>query len=375
MMAKTVNVADYRALAKKRLPKIVFDYLDGGAEDELGLERNRQGFEQILFRPRRLVDVSQRSMSIDLLGKRIPAPMVIAPTGLNGIFWPDGDIELAKAAARFGIPFVLSTASTSSIEEVARASDGQFWFQLYVVHRRLADLLVSRAQNAGCTTLILTTDVGVNGKRERDLRNGFGLPMKYTMKAVMDGMLHPRWSWNLLTSGMPQLANFASQQSQDAEIQAALLKRQMDASFSWADLARLRDMWPHKLLVKGLIREDDLARCAALGVDGVILSNHGGRQLDSAVSPIQVLANAACVTSLPSFVDSGIRRGADIVKAMALGAGAAFLGRATLYGLAARGQEGVLEVLNLLKSEIDTTLAQIGCADINDLSRDYLLVQ
>ncbi|MBV8623615.1 MAG: alpha-hydroxy-acid oxidizing protein [Herbaspirillum sp.] len=374
-MAKTVNVADYRALAKKRLPKIVFDYLDGGAEDELGLERNRQGFEQILFRPRRLVDVSQRSMSIDLLGKRIPAPMVIAPTGLNGIFWPDGDIELAKAAARFGIPFVLSTASTSSIEEVARASDGQFWFQLYVVHRRLADLLVSRAQNAGCTTLILTTDVGVNGKRERDLRNGFGLPMKYTMKAVMDGMLHPRWSWNLLTSGMPQLANFASQQSQDAEIQAALLKRQMDASFSWADLARLRDMWPHKLLVKGLIREDDLARCAALGVDGVILSNHGGRQLDSAVSPIQVLANAACVTSLPSFVDSGIRRGADIVKAMALGAGAAFLGRATLYGLAARGQEGVLEVLNLLKSEIDTTLAQIGCADINDLSRDYLLVQ
>jgi len=375
MMAKTVNVADYRALAKKRLPKIVFDYLDGGAEDELGLERNRQGFEQILFRPRRLVDVSQRSMSIDLLGKRIPAPMVIAPTGLNGIFWPDGDIELAKAAARFGIPFVLSTASTSSIEEVARASDGQFWFQLYVVHRRLADLLVSRAQNAGCTTLILTTDVGVNGKRERDLRNGFGLPMKYTWKTIMDGMLHPRWSWNLLTSGMPQLANFASQQSQDAEIQAALLKRQMDASFSWADLARLRDMWPHKLLVKGLIREDDLARCAALGVDGVILSNHGGRQLDSAVSPIQVLANAACVTSLPSFVDSGIRRGADIVKAMALGAGAAFLGRATLYGLAARGQEGVLEVLNLLKSEIDTTLAQIGCADINDLSRDYLLVQ
>lgn len=373
MMAKPVNVADYRALAKKRLPRIVFDYLDGGAEDELGLERNRQGFEQILFRPRRLVDVSQRSMSIDLLGKRIPAPMVIAPTGLNGIFWPDGDIEVAKAAARFGIPFVLSTASTSSIEDVARASDGQFWFQLYVVHRRLAELLVSRAQNAGCTTLILTTDVGVNGKRERDLRNGFGLPMKYTWKTVMDGVLHPRWSWRLLTRGMPQLANFASQQSQDAEMQAALLKRQMDASFSWIDLARLRDMWPHKLLVKGLIREDELARCAALGVDGVILSNHGGRQLDSAVSPIQVLANAACVTSLPSFVDSGIRRGADIVKAMALGAGAVFLGRATLYGLAARGQEGVLEVLNLLKSEIDTTLAQIGCPDINDLSRDYLL--
>ncbi len=374
MMPKAVNVADYRALAKKRLPRIIFDYLDGGAEDELGLERNRRGFDQILFRPRRLVDVSKRSTSVDLLGTRICAPMVIAPTGLNGIFWPDGDIELAKAAARFGIPFALSTASTSSIEAVARASDGGFWFQLYVVHRRLAELLVKRAQNAGCTTLILTTDVGVNGKRERDLRNGFGLPMKYTWKTVMDGVLHPSWSWSLLSRGMPQLANFASQQSQDAEMQAALLKRQMDASFSWTDLARLRDIWPHKLLVKGLIREDELARCAALGVDGVILSNHGGRQLDSAVSPIQVLANAVCVASPPSFIDSGIRRGADIVKAIALGAGAAFLGRATLYGLAARGQEGVLEVLNLLKSEIDTTLAQIGCPDINDLSRDYLLV-
>jgi len=373
MMAKPVNVADYRTLAKKRLPKIVFDYLDGGAEDEFGLDRNRREFDNILFRPRRLVDVSKRSMGIDLLGKRISAPMVIAPTGLNGIFWPDGDIELAKAAARFGIPFALSTASTSSIEDVAQACDGEFWFQLYVVHRKLAELLVKRARHAGCTTLILTADVGVNGKRERDIRNGFGLPMKYNMKTVADGILHPRWTWNLLTKGMPQLANFASEQIQDAEMQAALLKRQMDASFSWADLARLRDMWPHKLLVKGLTREDDVARCASLGVDGVIMSNHGGRQLDSAISPIQALPQAAAAASLPILVDSGVRRGADIVKAIALGADAVFLGRATLYGLAARGYEGVMEVLDLLKSEIDTTLAQIGCADINALSRDYLL--
>jgi (S)-mandelate dehydrogenase len=371
-MAKPVNVADYRELAKKRLPKIVFDYLDGGAEDEFGLERNRREFDNILFRPRRLVDVSKRSVATALFGKHIAAPMVIAPTGLNGIFWPHGDIALAQAAARFGIPFALSTASTTTIEDVARASDGELWFQLYVVHRKLAELLVKRALQAGYTTLVLTTDVGVNGKRERDMRNGFGMPMKYTMKTAIDGILHPRWTWDLLTNGMPQLANFASEQVQDTELQAALMSRQMDASFSWSDLKWLRDMWPHKLLVKGLSREDDVARCASLGIDGVILSNHGGRQLDSAIAPIQALPQSSAATQLPVLLDSGVRRGSDIVKAVALGADAVLLGRATLYGLAARGQTGVTEVLNLLKSEIDTTLAQIGCADINELARDFI---
>ncbi|MGF6767762.1 (S)-mandelate dehydrogenase [Paraburkholderia sp. GAS199] len=371
-MKKLVNVADFRASAKARLPRMVFDYLEGGAEDELGLRHNQDAFRKIKFAPRRLVDVSVRNMQVDILGKAASAPLVIAPTGLNGIFWPDGDIALARAAGNFGIPFALSTASNASIEEVANAATGEIWFQLYVVHRRLAELLVRRALAAGYTTLILTTDVGVNGKRERDLRNGFGMPMRYSVKTILDGVLHPRWSLDLVTHGMPQLANFASQDVQDTELQAALMSRQMDASFAWNDLKWLRDLWPHKLLIKGISRVDDARRCIELGADGVILSNHGGRQLDSAIAPVEVLQETARSIAAPVFIDSGIRRGSDVVKAIALGASAVLLGRATLYGLASSGEAGVNEVLSLLRSEIDTTLAQVGCPSASQLNPDFL---
>ncbi|AQH04013.1 mandelate dehydrogenase (plasmid) [Burkholderia sp. KK1] len=371
-MKKPVNVADFRARAKARLPKIVFDYLDGGAEDETGLRHNRDVFGQIRFQPRRLVDVSTRTLHTSVFGKPMSAPMIIGPTGLNGIFWPNGDLALARAAGNFGIPFALSTASTASIEAVAKAATGELWFQLYVVHRKLAELLVRRALSAGYTTLILTTDVAVNGKRERDLRNGFGLPMRYSAKTFVDGLLHPRWSLDLLRNGMPQLANFASQDVQDAELQAALMSRQMDASFAWDDLTWLRDLWPHTLLIKGISRVDDARRCIALGADGVILSNHGARQLDSAIAPLTILADTARNAGAPVLIDSGIRRGSDIVKAIALGARAVLLGRATLYGLAADGEAGVDAVLDMLKNEIDTTLAQIGCASVQQLNDDFI---
>lgn len=371
-MKTLVNVADYRASAKARLPKMVFDYLEGGAEDEIGLRHNQDAFRSIKFQPHRLVDVSIRNTQVNILGKTASAPLVIAPTGLNGIFWPLGDLALARAAGKFGIPFALSTASTASIEDVAKAATGEIWFQLYVVHRKLAELLVKRALNAGYTTLILTTDVGVNGKRERDLRNGFGMPMKYSAKTIIDGVLHPRWSLDLVKHGMPQLANFASQDVQGTELQAALMSRQMDASFAWKDLAWLRDLWPHKLLIKGISRPADARRCIELGADGVILSNHGGRQLDSAIAPVEVLQETAKCVAEPVFIDSGIRRGSDVVKAVALGASAVLLGRATLYGLATAGEAGVEAVLSLLKSEIDTTLAQVGCPSASQLSSDYL---
>ena len=371
-MKKLVNVADFRASAKARLPRMVFDYLEGGAEDEIGLRHNRDAFETIKFQPRRLVDVSTRNTQVNILGKAASAPLAIAPTGLNGIFWPQGDLALARAAGKFGIPFALSTASTASIEEVAKAATGEIWFQLYVVHRKLAELLVKRALNAGYTTLILTTDVGVNGKRERDMRNGFGMPMKYSAKTILDGVLHPRWSLDLVRHGMPQLANFASQDVQDTELQAALMSRQMDASFAWNDLKWLRDLWPQKLLIKGISRADDARRCIELGADGVILSNHGGRQLDSAIAPVEVLQETAKTISCPVFIDSGIRRGSDVVKAVALGADAVLLGRATLYGLAAIGEAGVDAVLSLLKVEIDTTLAQVGCPSASQLNSDFL---
>jgi len=371
--AAPITVDDYRQLAKRRLPRLVFDYLEGGAEDEQGLDYNRAALTAHKFKPRRLIDVATRSQATTLFGKTLPTPLVIAPTGLNGLFWPQGDLVLAKAAERAGIPFILSTASTMSIEEVARHSGGDRWFQLYVVHRDLADSLVERARDADYSTLVLTADVAVNGLRERDLRNGFGLPVRYSLKTLIDGAIHPRWSASLLRVGMPQLANFATADTPGVEAQAALMSRRMDASFDWPDLARLRDRWPGRLLVKGLLDPRDAKRCLDLGVDGVVLSNHGGRQLDAAVSSIDVLAETAALAAPATIlVDSGFRRGADVVKALALGADAILLGRATLYGLAARGGVGVDDVIRILMSEIDRTLALVGCASLDDLSPDLL---
>jgi (S)-mandelate dehydrogenase len=307
MSMKPVNVEDYRILAQRRLPKIIFDYLEGGAADETSLKHNHEVFERYRLMPRRLVDVSKRDNGIELFGRHHAAPFMIGPTGLNGALWPQGDILLARAAERAGIPFVLSTASNASIEDVAAASKGDLWFQLYIVQHKLVEQMVRRAEAAGYSTLVLTTDVGVNGNRERDLRNNLGLPMHYTPRLIYDGITHPWWSLGFMLSGMPQLGNFMTTDSSDVEIQAAVMSRQMDASFGWDDFV-------------------------AAGADGVILSNHGGRQLDAAVSPLDVLAESRARISAPILIDSGYRRGTDIVKALALGADAVLLGRASLYG-------------------------------------------
>jgi (S)-mandelate dehydrogenase len=369
---KPINIDDYRKLAQKRLPRMVFDYLDGGADDELSLRHNRETLDSIRLRPKRLIDVSKRSLETELFGKRLAAPLAIAPTGLNGILWPKGDLALARAAAKFNIPFILSTASNASIEEVANCCDGDKWFQLYVVHRRLAQQLVERALNAGYTTLVLTTDVAVNGLRERDLRNGFGVPVKYTPRVMLDGCLHPRWSLDLLRHGVPQLANFKSADVQDTEVQAALLARQMDAGFDWDALKWLRELWPHTLLVKGIIDPADAARCVEAGADGVILSNHGGRQLDTCLAPIECLDATLSAIDKPVLIDSGFRRGTDIVKAVAMGARGVLLGRALLYALAAKGEAGVEHALELIISEIDRTLANLGCASIDELNSSFV---
>ena len=372
-MAEPFDVSDYRELARRRLPRIIFDYLEGGADDEKALSRNRTIFDRLRFKPHRLIDVSKRDLTIELFGARQAAPLLIAPTGLNGSLWPRGDIALARAAAAADIPFLLSTASNAAIEEVGRASTGDKWFQLYIVERKLAQQMVERAAVAGYSKLVLTTDVGVNGNRERDLRNGFGLPLRFTPRLLLDGATHPRWSFDFVRRGMPQLANFQSAQATDMDSEAAVMSRQMDASFNWKDLAWLRGLWQHELLVKGITSAEDATRCIEEGVDGVILSNHGGRQLDDCLSPMQVLAETRARISQPILIDSGFRRGSDVVKALALGADAVLLGRATLYGLAARGEAGVAHVLALLLAEIDRTLAQIGCPAIGQLSTDYLV--
>jgi (S)-mandelate dehydrogenase len=372
MSTKAVNVEDYRILAQRRLPKMIFDYLEGGAEDEVGMKHNREVFERYRLMPRRLVDVSKRDIGIDLFGRHQAAPFMIGPTGLNAALWPKGDILLARSAEKAGVPFVLSTASNASIEDVAAVSKGDLWFQLYIVQRKLAEQMVRRAEAAGYSTLVLTTDVGVNGNRERDLRNNFGLPVRYTPELIYDGVTHPRWSLGFMLNGMPQFGNFVTAGSSDVEMEATVMHRQMDASFSWDDFTWLRKLWPRTLLVKGIMRPDDAERCIAAGADGVILSNHGGRQLDAAVSPLDVLAESRARTSAPILIDSGYRRGTDIVKSLALGANAVLLGRAPLYGLAATGEAGVDHVLSLLRDEVDRTLAQIGCASASQLSPDYV---
>lgn len=366
------SVEDMRRRAKRRLPRAIFDYIDGGAGDERGVRRNREAIERRLLKLRPLTNVSERNLSVPLFGGRLPLPFLIGPTGLNGAVMPGGDLALARAAAKFGIPFVLSTASSMSIEDVARQVYGELWFQLYVLNRDAARQFVDRALDAGYRTLVLTVDVPVGGRRDRDFRNGFGVPFQMTPRFPLDCALHPGWALKQLRGGAPQLANLRSTGATDANSQALLMLRQMDASFDWDDLKALRDRWPHRLIVKGLTDPADCARCFSLGVDAVVLSNHGGRQLEDVVAGFDMIDRIDVPEGKVLLVDGGFRRGADIVKALALGADAVMLGRATLYGLAAAGQAGVEQVIETLRLEIDNTLALIGCPNAADLGRDVL---
>ncbi len=372
MSNKLLNVADYRTLAKKKLPKIIFDYLEGGAEDEKGLRYNQQIFDRWRFIPHRLIDVSKRDISCTLFNKVWSAPFAIAPTGLNATFRPNGDLILARVAAKENIPFILSSAANMTIEDVARQCDGEKWFQLYVVCPELAEQMVKRALASDYTTLVITVDVAVNGYRERDIRNQFCLPLRYRPAVLLDGCLHPSWLLRFLCNGMPQLANFVMTENIGVDVQVAVMSRQMDASFNWQSLEQLRALWPHKLLVKGLVRPEEAKKCIELGADGVILSNHGGRQLDGTLSPMETLSATVQAMYQPVLIDSGFRRGSDIVKALALGANMVLLGRAVLYGLAATGEQGVSEVIRLLKEDIERTLVHIGSPSIRGLTPDFV---
>lgn len=371
-MVRAFSTADYRARARCRLPRMVFDYLEGGAEHERGLARNVDAFEDWRFLPRHLVDVSTRSLETRLWDRTMRLPVYVSPTGLNGLLRAGGDAMLARAAARAGIPFALSTASNISIEEAAQACDGEKWFQLYVMNRDIAWTMVERARAAQYDALILTVDVPLNGYRERDMRNGFQVPARYTPRTVLDGMLHPFWSLDFLRNGVPKLRNFETLAATSLEAQAAIMSRKMDASFAWDDLAALRDKWQGRLIVKGLGRVQDAVACAELGVDAVVLSNHGGRQVDGAEAPIRLVEQTAAAAGIPVFMDSGARRGSDVVKALCLGASMVGLGRPLLYALAADGEAGVDHLLGVLADEMDRTLALIGARDIPGLDRSLL---
>jgi (S)-mandelate dehydrogenase len=369
---RALNVANLRDIARRRVPGFVFEYVESGAEDEVTLRENRAALERLRLLPQTLIDTSGRHLRTTILGGAANAPLVIAPTGLNGLLHPEGDVVLARAAAKLGIPYTLSTVSTTRLEEVASRAGGRLWMQLYVVKERaIGREIMRRAAAAGYEALLFTTDANVFGNREWDQRS-YRAPGKLTLRASLDALRHPRWVWEvLLRNGMPRFRNLEPFLPPSLTPMGAstVIPRLFDATIVWNDIGWIREHWQGKLLLKGLLSVADAERAAALGVDGLIVSNHGGRQLDHCVAPIEVLSeiHAAVGKRLAVLIDGGFRRGTDVVKALALGAQAVLLGRATLYGLIAGGEAGVERALAILTTEIDRVLGQLGCNSVADL--------
>lgn len=371
-MKRAVNIEDLRRRARSRLPRVVFDYLDGAAEDEITLTANRRGFQSIQLVPR-ILGGGTADLSTQILGHRYAAPFLIGPTGLNGIYWPQGDLHLARAAADAGVGFALSTASNMSMEAISAQVDGPKWFQLYPWGKPdFSKSLLDRARAAGYSALIITLDSLVGGKRERDLRHGFSHEIRMSAPVVLDGLMHPGWLASVwLGRNRPRFENlvaFLGDGASDKEL-ADFTRSQRNPHFSWEDVRRIRRQWDGPLLIKGVMCAEDALRARQEGADGVIISNHGGRQLDGAPATISVLEEiAGCLDyGATVLLDGGIRRGSDVVKALALGAQGVLLGRATLYGLAAGGYDGVARALSILADEMQRTMIFTGCGSIDDL--------
>jgi L-lactate dehydrogenase (cytochrome) len=385
-LGRAANVDDLRRMARRRLPGGVFDYIDGGAEDELTLGRNVAAFGRAEFRPRVLRDVGAVDPSTTLLGRRLPLPLVLAPTGFTRIATPEGELAVARAAARANLPYTLSTLATRSIEEVAACSTGPKWFQVYVWRDRgLVQDMLDRAGAAGYQAIVLTVDAAVLGRRERDVRRGFTLPPKIGLATLLDGAIHPAWTWEFVRSDPITFANVAGSgagagagsgvgDGTDAVTLADYVNAQFDSALSWRDLDWFRSAWTGPIVIKGVQTVADAVLAAAAGVDAVALSNHGGRQLDGAPVPLELVGPVADAVGDRTQVicDGGIRRGSDVVKAVSLGATACMIGRAYLYGLGAAGERGVDHVINLMDAGVRRTMALTGCRTIGDLGPDLV---
>jgi isopentenyl diphosphate isomerase/L-lactate dehydrogenase-like FMN-dependent dehydrogenase len=375
---RALSIADLRRVARRRLPRLVRDYVEGGVEDEAGVARNRLAFAALGLVPRYLVDVSARDRRATLFGRAYAAPFGLAPVGLANLSRPGADAMMARAAAAADVPMVLSTAATTRLEEIAAAAPGHAWFQLYAPRdRRIAEDLVRRARAAGMNALVVTVDVPVPAKRERDARNGFALPLRLSPATLADMALHPAWALAMARHGQPRFENLAPYAPPRASAQslAAFMASQISPALAWADLAWIRAAWGDRpLIVKGILAVDDARRAVEAGADGIVVSNHGGRQLDSAPAPIEMLPEIAAAVGAETVVmlDGGIRRGADIVKALALGARFCFVGRAALYGVAAFGEAGVARAIAILADEIDRCLGQIGAPSLAALGPGFV---
>ncbi len=371
------NIDDLRTLARKRLPKTIFEFIDGGAQDEISLRANRADFERYALRTRVLTDINQRDQSTTILGEKSASPLILAPTGLAGILHRRGELSASRAANAAGVPYCLSTMSTCSIEQIAEASNVTRWFQLYVLRDRgLTKTFIDRAKATNCKALVLTVDTKMQGPRERDMRNGFTVPPKFTAKTILDFALHFRW---LLDVGLGPKVTFRNFEGSNSKVQNAVtitqfIADQYDLSINYKDLEWFKTTWGGPVAVKGILTGEDALRCCDHGADAIIVSNHGGRQLDGAVSAISALPEivAAVGDRAEVILDGGVRRGADVIKALCLGARACMIGRAWLYGLAAGGEAGVARALEILTNEIDLAMALLGRTKLDELTPDIL---
>jgi len=373
-LAKVGSVDDLRLLAKRRLPGGVFDYFDGAAEDEVTKVENSTAFSKIELRPRVLVDVSKIDTTTTIMGQSVPFPIALSPTGFTRIAHPQGELAVARVAGAVNLPYTLSTLGTRSIEEVAQVATGPLWYQLYVwKDRGLSRELVERARDNGYKAIMLTVDTPVFGRRERDVRRGFTLPPKIGLETFVDGVLHPKWTWDFVRSEPITFSAVAGRKSVDGSTAVTLsdyVNSQFDPTLSWTDLEWIREVSGLPLMLKGIQSVEDAKRAAELGVDAIALSNHGGRQYDGAPAPIALLPRVvdAVGNSIEVLVDGGVRRGSDVVKACALGARAVMFGRPYLYGLGAGGEMGVRWALDHITSGVTRTMGLIGETSIRNLS-------
>jgi L-lactate dehydrogenase (cytochrome) len=365
------SIADLRAIAQRRLPRALFEYIDRGSYDEFTLARNRADLRAIALRQRVMVDVSSLSLETTVLGQRWAMPLALAPTGLTGLFYRDGEIAAARAAQAAGVPFCLSTMSICSIEDVRSEVDGKLWFQLYVMRdRAFNESMIARARAAGCEALVLTLDLPVQGIRRRDAKNGLAVPPRLTIRSAGDFLLRPRWLAGVMFGKRRTFGNLAAYFPKTGTTALSeWVGSHLDNTLTWKDIAWVRDRWPGKLILKGILDAEDARLAIDTAVDAIVVSNHGGRQLDGATSTIAALPRVAEAAGgrCEIIMDGGISSGQDVLRALALGARACLIGRSFLYGLAARGQAGVSLALEILRSELAVSMALSGARTAGEI--------
>lgn len=376
-MAIITNIEDLRVLHKKRTPKMFYDYADSGSWTESTYRSNESDFQKIKFRQRVAVDMNNRTLKTTMVGQEVSMPVALAPTGLTGMQHADGEILAAQAAEQFGVPFCLSTMSICSIEDVAERTTKPFWFQLYVMKDRgFIERLIERAKAAKCSALVLTLDLQILGQRHKDLKNGLTAPPKLTIANIMNMATKPRWCLGMAMTPRRTFRNIVGHATGvgDMSSLSSWTAEQFDPGLSWADVEWIKKLWGGKLIIKGILDEEDARFAADSGADALIVSNHGGRQLDGAVSSIQALPGIvnAVGKDIEVWMDGGIRSGQDVLKAWALGARGTMIGRPFLYGLGAMGGAGVTKCLEIIRNELDITMAHVGHRDIQNVTTDIL---